>query len=382
MWRLVVLALAAFVAQTCEYLPISVMPAIRDDLALSESVVGSLVTGYAWIAALTAAPLTMLTVGWDRKTLFLTLLGVIATAGVIGATAPGYSLLAVSRVLMALAHGVFWAMLAVLGIRLAPHMPKARVLATVFAGTTLAGLAGVPLAALIGQTAGWRWAFAAFALIAAGLAIAGLLALPRTPSGQTASKPIRFLGNRRLRAVVAATAIVVAGHFCSYTYIVPLLQQAAGTQPALVPVLLFIFGAAGAIGAFLSGWVRLSATHLATVATIGIAISQATFGFAGGLYGLAPILALWGASTAALVVGLQGAAIESAPDNADMASALYVAAFNIGIGAGAVTGGLLTMIAPYAALLWVGAALTTAGLVPLIVGRPAPSGIDARQEDA
>ncbi|WP_171982346.1 MFS transporter [Roseomonas mucosa] len=372
--------MAAFVAQTCEYLPISVMPAIRDNLALSESAVGSLVTGYAWIAALTATPLTMLTITWDRKALFLILLAVIATAGATGAIAPDYGLLAVSRVLMALAHGVFWAMLAVLGIRLAPHIPRARVLSTVFAGTSLAGVAGVPLAALIGQIAGWRWAFAIFALVAVALAITGLLALPRTPSGHTASKPIHFLGSHRLRAVVAATAIVVAGHFCSYTYIVPLLQQAVGAQTAFVPVLLFVFGAAGAIGAFLSGWARLSATHLAIVATIGIAISQAMSGLAEGPYGLAPILALWGASTAALVVGLQGAAIESVPDNADMASALYVAAFNLGIGGGAVIGGLLTMIAPSAALLWIGAALTATGLVPLIVGRPAPGGMDARQE--
>ncbi|QDJ11588.1 putative sugar efflux transporter (plasmid) [Roseomonas mucosa] len=236
MWRLFVLALAAFVAQTCEYLPISVMPAIRDNLALSESAVGSLATGYAWIAALTVTPLTMLTITWDRKALFLILLAVIATAGATGAIAPDYGLLAVSRVLMALAHGVFWAMLAVLGIRLAPHIPRARVLATVFAGTSLAGVAGVPLAALIGQIAGWRWAFVIFALVAAALAITGLLALPRTPSGHTASKPIHFLGSRRLRAVVAATAIVVAGHFCSYTYIVPLLQQAVGAQTAFVRI--------------------------------------------------------------------------------------------------------------------------------------------------
>lgn len=380
MWRLIVLAFAAFVAQTCEYLPISVMPAIRDNLALSENAVGSLVTGYAWIAALTATPLTMLTATWDRKALFLILLGVIATAGAIGSTAPGYSLLAVSRVLMALAHGVFWAMLAVLGIRLAPHLPRTRVLATVFAGTSLAGVAGVPLAALIGQIAGWRWAFAAFALIAAGLAIAGSLALPRTPSDHASSKPTRPLGNRRLRATAGATAIVVAGHFCSYTYIVPLLQQAVGAQTAFVPVLLFVFGAAGAIGAFLSGWVRLSATYLAIVATIGIAISQAMFSLAGESYVLAPILALWGASTAALVVGLQGSAIESVPDNADMASALYVAAFNLGIGGGAVIGGLLTMIAPSAALLWIGAALTATGLVPLIVGRSSPRGMASGQK--
>lgn len=202
MWRLVLLAVGAFVAQTSEYLPIGVMAAIRDDLAVSESAVGGLVTGYAWLAALTAAPLTRLTANWDRKTLFLTLLGVIAIAGVNGAAAPGYGLLAASSVVMALAHGVFWAMLGVLAIRLAPHMPRTRVLAMVFAGISLAGVVGAPLSALVAQAAGWRWAFAGFALVAAGLAAAGILALPQTPSQRRGERPTPSFGNRRLRAVV------------------------------------------------------------------------------------------------------------------------------------------------------------------------------------
>ncbi|WP_110650369.1 MFS transporter [Salinicola peritrichatus] len=367
MWRLVLLSVGAFVAQTSEYLPISVMPAIQDDLSISEAAVGGLVTGYAWIAALSATPLTMLTARWDRKTLFLSLLGTIAVAGSLGAVAPSYELLAASRVLMALAHGVFWAMLAVLAVRLAPRMPRTQVLAVVFAGISLAGVAGVPLCAFIAQTVGWRWAFAGFASMAAALSLAGLLALPGVPSRRMDEQPpIASLRDQRLRRVVAATTIVVAGHFCAYTYIVPLLEQTAGMPGRWMPALLFVFGMAGALGVLLSGWLSWPAIRLAMAATAGIAVSQACFGFAGGwMPTLGPILALWGASSAALVVGLQGAAIDSVPDHADMASAFYVAAFNIGIGAGAMVGGLLTAITPFVALLWVGAALATLGLLIL-----------------
>ncbi|MER1077037.1 MFS transporter [Pseudomonas aeruginosa] len=363
---MLLLAVGAFVAQTSEYLPISVMPAIRDDLSVSEAAVGGLVTGYAWIAALSAAPLTMLTATWDRKILFLALLGTITVAGGIGAVAPSYGLLAASRVLMALAHGVFWAMLAVLAVRLAPHLPRTRVLAVVFAGISLAGVVGVPLSAFIAQAVGWRWAFAGGAFIAGGLSLTGLLVLPRVPSPRTDKKPILAVRSRRLRRVVAATAIIVAGHFCAYTYIVALLEQTAGMPSARVPAFLFVFGMAGAIGVLLSGWMPWSAMRLAMVAAAGIATSQVCFGFAGGwMPAVGLILALWGASSAALVVGLQGAAIDSAPEHADMASAFYVAAFNIGIGAGAMIGGLLTVITPLAVLLWIGAALAALGLLVL-----------------
>ncbi|HCF5866368.1 TPA: MFS transporter [Pseudomonas aeruginosa] len=369
MWRLLLLAVGAFVAQTSEYLPISVMPAIRDDLSVSEAAVGGLVTGYAWIAALSAAPLTMLTAAWDRKTLFLALLGTIAVSGGIGAVAPGYGLLAASRVLMALAHGVFWAMLAVFAVRLAPQWPRTRVLAVVFAGISLAGVAGVPFSAFIAQAVGWRWAFAGFAFIAGGLLLTGLLGLPSVPSRRVEEKPIPSTQNRHLHRVVAATAIIVAGHFCAYTYIVALLEQTAGVPGTRVPAFLFVFGMAGAIGVLLSGWLSWPAIRLAMVATVGIAVSQMCFGFAGNwMPALGLILALWGASSAALVVGLQGTAIDSAPDHADMASAFYVAAFNIGIGAGAMAGGLLTVITPLSVLLWIGAALAALGLLILRSG--------------
>lgn len=366
MWRLVLLAVGAFVAQTSEYLPISAMPAIQEGLSVSEAAVGSLVTGYAWIAALSAAPLTMLTAGWNRKHLFLALLGTIAVAGGIGAVAPSYGLLAASRALMELAHGIFWAMLAVLAVRLAPQWPRTRVLTVVFAGISLAGVAGVPLSAFIAQTVGWRWVFASFALIAGGLSLVSLLALPDLPSQRVDENSIPAIRNRRLRQVVVAAAIIVAGHFCAYTYIVSLLEQTAGMAETQVPALLFVFGVAGAIGVSLSGWLPWPVSRLAMVATAAIAVSQVCFGLVGGwLPGLLFILALWGAASAALVVGLQGAAIDSAPDHADMASAFYVAAFNIGIGAGAMVGGLLTVITPFVALLWLGAALATLGLLIL-----------------
>ncbi|MFC0267134.1 MFS transporter [Kushneria aurantia] len=367
--RLILLALGAFVAQSSEYLPISVMSAARDDLGVSESAIGSLVTGYAWIAALSAVPLTMLTVQWDRRTLFLILLATIAVAGGLGALAPNYGLLAASRVLMALAHGVFWTILAVFAVRLSPDVPKTRVLAIVFAGISLAGIAGIPLSTTVAQAIGWRWAFAGLALLAGILCLMGMVVLPKVPPGSADAPPAPSFRNRRLCRVVVATAIIVSRHFCAYTYIVPLLEQTTGIRVAIMPGLLLVFGVAGAFALSLSGWLGLSAISLALIATTGLAVGQILFGFGDGFVPIALALSIWGGASAVLVAGLQGTAIDSAPGQADMASALYVSAFNVGIGSGAVIGGLLTIVAPMAILPWTGAALASAGLWLLLNNR-------------
>ena len=369
MWRLVLLAIAAFIAQTNEYLPISVMPAIRDNIAVSESAIGSLVTGYAWIAALTAAPFTMLSLKWDRKALFLTLMGSIALAGLLGATAPGFAILALSRLLMALAHGVFWAILAVLAIRLAPDMPRTKVLAVVFSGISLAGVAGIPLSTFIGHAIGWRWAFAIFSLAAMAIAVTAMPVLPKIPRGRDGTREARSLNNHSLRTVVVATATIMTGHFCSYTYIVPLLERSVGGDGFVIPLLLFAFGAAGAVGTVLAGGLHVPSSCLALISTAGIVVGQWSFMIVERPFFLGLLLALWGASTAALVIGLQGMAIQSAPDNADMASAFYVTAFNIGIGGGALMGGAILAVAPHMALLWTGGAFAIIGLMIIVKSR-------------
>jgi predicted MFS family arabinose efflux permease len=88
--------------------------------------------------------------------------------------------------------------------------------------------------------------------------------------------------------------------------------------------------------------------------------------------GVAAIV-LWGAASTALPPMLQAAAMRTAPDYPDGASGLYVAAFQVGIMAGSLSGGLLyehvglgAMIAASTALVLVamsGVAVTR-GLFP------------------
>src|SRR6476661_1292695 len=119
MGRLLIVMLGAFVAQTAEYLPIGLLPEISRNLQVSESAVGALLTGYAWLAAATAVPLTLATNRLGRRGLFLGLIGVVSLANILAALSPNYAVLTLMRAVTALTHGVFWSILASFATRTA-----------------------------------------------------------------------------------------------------------------------------------------------------------------------------------------------------------------------------------------------------------------------
>lgn len=364
MIRLLILLVAAFVAQTTEYLPIGLVPAIQRDLGVSEVAVGALVTGYAWIAAITAIPLIAFTQRLDRRKLFVGLVVVVTVANLIGAIAPTYGALAATRALTAVTHGVFWSILAPLATRLAPDVPENRALAVVFAGIALAIVAGVPSANVIGQAFGWRAAFATFAILGLVALATALVGLPTVPPLEQSVRTGGHRPAKQLTIIAGITMLAVTAHFCGYTYIVPLLSDVAVISPGEIPWYLLLFGLAGAFGTLVSGWFPGRPATLASLSIALIVLSEVSLAWSGRRAILTAFdMILWGAAISMLIVGLQGWVLTAVPDAPDAASAVYVAAFNGGIGLGAAFGGLVIDLFTPPAVLFCGAVLGSASLI-------------------
>ncbi|WP_413721726.1 MFS transporter [Sodalis sp. RH24] len=338
---LLVLMLGAFVSQTTEYLPIGLLSRIAADLRVSHAAVGSLVTGYAWIITLTVIPLTLSTNRIDRRPLFLVLLGIITLCNGLALITHSWGQLMGLRIVAALGHGVFWSSLASYAVRIAPSMAASRATAWVFSGISLAIVAGVPLSTALGQAFDWQQGFAIFGAFGLIILIMGYFWLPPmavAARGEGAGFPHR---NWPLYGAAAVTLLIITAHFNGYTYITPLVTETLGMRGARLPLALLVFGLAGAAGTLLAGWLGPRPMRLAVVSAIGIVISQLLMLCFAGLPGISwLVMALWGASIAMLIIGLQSWVIELAPGQAEAASALYVMTFNIGIGAGAMSGGI------------------------------------------
>ena len=370
--QLTVLAGAAFVYVTAEILPVGALPAIAADLDIAPATVGTLLAGYALIAAVATMPLVRWTARWPRRrTLLLTLLCLTVSQS-LSVIAPNFAVLSVARVLCALTHGLMWSVLAPIAVRLVAPGHGGRATTAVYAGTALALVAGNPMTALLSQAWGWRTAAAAIMVAAAAVTLAARLLLPVLPATTTGPtgrvSRRRWHRNRALVTLCGLTLVGVSAHFVSYTYIAVVVGEVTGTATA--PVLAG-FGVAGlvAMAAFarpLDRWPRpVLVTALAGLVAAFVALAFAAGGDPRPVLGVVGILA-WGAMSTALPPMLQTAAINSAPEDPDGASGLYVAMFQAGIVAGALTGGALFAAGGAFAVLSASASLTALVLIALV----------------
>jgi predicted MFS family arabinose efflux permease len=177
-----------------------------------------------------------------------------------------------------------------------------------------------------------------------------------------------------LLAVCAVTVIVVTGHFAAYTYITALVRRDAGLSGLGLSAVLFGYGAAGIGGILLAGRFTDRRPRLANAACVGgvvVALAALATIAHGSTVGTVASVAAWGAGFTAMPVCLQAAVLRVAPRSTDTASALYVVAFQIGIGGGALAGSLLVNAGLLAILPTFGLLLALAGLLVLLTARRA-----------
>jgi predicted MFS family arabinose efflux permease len=243
------------------------------------------------------------------------------------------------------------------------------------AGGTAAVLLGVPAGTAIGVSFGWRPAFGGFAVVCLALALIGARLLPAIPGASrgTAMRMREVIRLPGLRAVVLATGVIMLGHFSFITYVAPYLTNAGVAETGLGPALLG-YGAAGAVGLLIAGLVvdqRLRSAMKASTALLAITFAALA---TAGLIGLTTPLAIAGAAVTGFALGslpvfLQAATLRAAPGAAEAASALNASAFNIGIGGGALLGGLTVDRWGPAYLPFVAGVLVGVGLLVVAFGR-------------
>jgi predicted MFS family arabinose efflux permease len=377
-----VLAAAAFVYVTAEILPVGALPAIAADLEVSEALVGTLLASYALVAALTTVPLVRFTAQWPRRRTLLLTLVCLTASQVISSVAPNFAVLAGGRLLCALTHGLMWSVIAPIGVRLVAASHAGRATTAVYAGTALALVVGNPLTAAMSELWGWRLAVVVVTIAAAGVTAAALATLPAMRMSDDEVEAIRrhdrHHRNSRLVTLSALTLVGVSGHFISYTFIVVIIRDIVGVRGPHLAWLLAAFGIAGlvAMGAMarpLDRWPRTSVIGCLGALTVAFAtLTTLALDHRAGVLTLGigvTAIVLWGAASTALPPMLQAAAMRSAPADPDGASGLYIAAFQIGIMAGSLAGGLLYENAGLATMIAASAILVLVALAGVVLTR-------------
>lgn len=342
---LVGLTCAAFVFNTSEFIPIGLLSDIASDFAISESHAGLLITVYAWVVAATSLPLMLLASKIEFRKLLLLIVGLFIISHLFSAAASSYGMLMGSRIGVACAHAIFWSITPPLAVRIAPEGHKSTALSIIMAGTSVAMVIGLPLGRIIGLHTGWRTTF--FCIAAVTFLIFLLLAavFPKVPvRNYTSLKNIpSLLKQRNLMGIYITTVILVTGHYTGYSYIEPFLGQVARMNEGMVTLTLIIFGLVGMIGSFL--FARLYPTHPQQLIKSSILVITGMLLWmrfsAYNMYTAVLLCAFWGTAIVVYNLAFQARIIEYAPQATTVAMSVYSGIFNLGIGTGALVGGIV-----------------------------------------
>lgn len=372
--------LATFSVVTTEMLPVGLLTSIAGSLGTSMGRAGLMISLPALLAALFAPLVVMAAGGMDRRRILCGLLALLVLANLASALAPSLIWLLAARVLVGFCMGGIWAIAGGLAARLLPQASMGLATSIIFGGVAAASVLGVPLGALIGDFAGWRWAFggmAGFSALVLALHVAVLPALPATGSASLRQFSHQ-LANRRLQAGLALTLLLVAGHFMSFTFVRPLLLTVSGFDAQWMSALLLAYGIAGIAGNFLAGIIaaRRTVPSLAAIA-LGLLLAPVLFLSVGeSPAGGGAVLLVWGLAYGGVSVGLMTWMMQAAPRAVEIATALYVGVFNIGIALGSWAGGQLVDGWGLHATLWLSGGLAAAALLLSaamgLVGRNGP----------
>jgi len=338
-----ILAVAAFVIVTTEFLIVGLLPALARDLRISVATAGQLVTLFAVVVMLCGPLLTASLAHLERKRLFIAILVIFALSNALAAVAWNIWILAVARLVPALALPVFWGTASETAAQIAGPQKSGRAVSTVYLGISAAMLFGIPLGTLVSEAVGWRAAFGLLALLSLLVAalIAGFVPRVRTASSGGMGAQARILKSRFFLANVALSVLVFTAMFTGYTYLAEMLEKSAGIAPAHVGWWLMGFGAIGLVGNWLGGlWVDqkpLATTALfCAILALGMAGSM-LLSHAGWTFALA--LAVWGIANTALYPICQIRVMKAASGAQALAGTLNVSAANGGIALGAAVGG-------------------------------------------
>ena len=338
-----IMAIAAFVIVTTEFLIVGQLPALARDLQISIAAAGQLVTLFAFTVMLFGPFMTARLAHLGRKGLFVTILAVFCGANLLAAVAPNIWVLALARFIPALLLPVFWGTASETAGQLAGPKNAGRAVGKVYLGISAAMVFGIPLGTLATNAIGWRATFGILAGLSLLMAVLIQVVMPTLPVPSTTKgqKQTGIFKDHRFLAHIALSVVAFTSMFTAYTYLADILERAAGIAPGQVGWWLMGFGAVGMAGNYIGGRVvdanPLGASALFLLVMIAGMIGTLLTLHHHGLMALA--LAVWGLAYTALFPVCQVRVMQAGAAAQALAGTMNVSAANAGIGLGAILGG-------------------------------------------
>jgi DHA1 family inner membrane transport protein len=374
--RLYLLALGSFAIGAESFVVSSLLPGIAGDMSVTITQAGYLVLLYALGYAIGAPVLAAVTGSSDRRNV-LTAAALVFTVGAgFAALSQGYFELLGARIVMAFAAGLYAATAQATAVSIAAPEHRARAVAVVVGGTTLAVALGAPLGAFVSSFAGWRGTYVVIALMGIAAMLAIRLMLPKGLRGERKTLRERFavLALPGVRPTLLVTLLYMTGPFAVFVYVAPLAVGTIGLAKELLPVVLLTFGVGAAIGNYLGG--QLADRFGAQRTTLWVTAISVPMLLAQSFIPLLPaglrepvflaFLLPWGIAGWGFLPAQVSRLVGLVPTAAPLVLSLNGSALYLGSALGALVGGLTLQYGNAAELGAVGALFPLAGLALML----------------
>jgi predicted MFS family arabinose efflux permease len=306
--------------------------------------------------------LATLTSRIDRRTLLAGSLALYALGHALCALAPNLTVLIMVRSITLLGAAVFTPQAAAtLGLVIAPER-RAAAITAIFLGWSVASVVGSPASAWLGAHIGWRWTFAAFAVVCVMGVLWVMRVVPRGLHGSSLSREtwLRVLKHPALTAILLVTATSASGQFVTFAYIAPFVATLIDPSPTTLTLTLVLFGAASIAGNL---WAtrRIAlrgASSNVMISLLSMCAGMATLAVFGDWMGAIVVgMLAWGAGIFANNSSQQARLVMASPELSGASVALNTSMIYLGQAFGTTLGGAVIAQAGYRWLPACGAAV-------------------------
>jgi DHA1 family purine ribonucleoside efflux pump-like MFS transporter len=339
------MALCVVVLIASEFMPVSLLTPIAQDLGISQGQAGQAISISGFFAVITSLLNAPLTGRFDRKKVLLGFTILLTVSGAIVTLATNGVIFMAGRALLGVAIGGFWSMSTATVMRLVPRESVAKGLALINGGNALAATVAAPMGSFLGQFIGWRGAFFLVVPLAVLAFIWQWMSIPamRNEQSITSSNPFKLLLKPQVALGMAGIMLLFMGQFAVFTYLRPFLETITGVNVTVLSFMLLLLGASGLVGTYFIGTLlqrRLFAYLIAIPLSMAI-IAAVLITLGGSAPAVAVLLAAWGlvATPAPVAWGLWLS--RTLPEDAEAGGGLMVATIQLAITLGAGLGGAM-----------------------------------------
>ena len=360
--------LGTFTVGMAEYVVTGLLTQISDDMHVSISSAGLLVSVYAISVAVIGPFMRIFTMKVHAHRLLPVLVAIFIVSNLVGMLAPNFNVLLLSRLMSAAMHAPFFGVCMSVAAAVAPPAKKPQAIALVQAGLTIAVMIGVPFGSFLGGLANWRVVFGIMIILAVITMLGMMKFTPHVSLSAEAniSKELTVFKNPHILIVISIIVFGYSGVFTTYTFMEPMIHEYAPFKIIGLTVCLFLFGLGGVIGNLVTGSVPEHAltkylfyTFFLLFITIILFVTFVHYAVLALL-----ICFLFGFGTFGTTPLLNSKIILSAHEAPLLASTLAASIFNVANFIGAILGSILLSIGlPYMTITFISGGIIILGII-------------------